>query len=48
MTKTFRPILRAAIINQIDVLITGDKEFLESGLTSPRIMTATAFMEFEE
>lgn len=31
-----RPILRAAVAAHIDVLITGDKDFLESGITTPR------------
>lgn len=28
-----------------DVLLTGDKDFLESGLTNPRIMTASEFLQ---
>ncbi len=39
-----RPILRAAIACGADVLVTGDKDFLESGLTTPRIMTAAEFL----
>ncbi len=39
-----RPILRAAINANADVLLTGDKDFLESGVTNPRIMTATEFI----
>ena len=38
-----RPILRAAINADIDIFITGDKDFLESGLKEPRIMTAAEF-----
>ncbi len=34
-----RPILRAAIAAKADVLLTGDKDFLESGLEKPTIMT---------
>jgi len=40
-----RPILRAAIEAGAEILITGDKDFLESGLTTPRIMTASDFLE---
>ncbi|MDR2615117.1 MAG: putative toxin-antitoxin system toxin component, PIN family [Oscillospiraceae bacterium] len=38
-----RPILRAAIAANVDVIITGDKDFLESGVSKPRIMTAAEF-----
>lgn len=38
-----RAILRAAINTKADVLLTGDKDFLESGVTDPRIMTAAEF-----
>lgn len=40
-----RPILRAALNAKVDVLLTGDKDFLESGIMNPRIMTATEFVE---
>ncbi len=39
-----RPILRAAIEANADVLLTGDKDFLESGLKNPIIMTPTEFL----
>lgn len=42
-----RPILRAAMANDIDILITGDKDFLESGITNPKIMTASEFIAFD-
>ncbi len=42
-----RPILRAAIHAKADVLLTGDKDFLESGLQYPIIMTAAQFLEYE-
>lgn len=41
-----RPILRAAITADVDIIITGDKDFLESGIESPRILTAAQFLEF--
>ena len=37
-------ILRAAIHANADVLLTGDKDFLESGLHTPKIMTASDFL----
>lgn len=43
-----RPILRAALNADVDVLLTGDKDFLESGLVHPRIMTAAQFLAFED
>ena len=39
-----RPILRAAIEAQADVLLTGDKDFLESGVGHPAIMTPAEFV----
>lgn len=39
-----RPILRAAIFAKADILLTGDKDFLESGIVTPKIMTAMEFM----
>lgn len=39
-----RPILRAAMKAGADVLLTGDKDFLESGLKNPVIMTPTEFI----
>jgi putative PIN family toxin of toxin-antitoxin system len=40
-----RPILRAAVNAGADVLITGDKDFLESGIDNPQILTAAEFLE---
>ena len=39
-----RPILRAAIEAKADVLLTGDKDFLESGVKNPAIMTPAEFL----
>ena len=39
-----RPILRAAIEAGADVLLTGDKDFLESGVKHPVIMTPAEFL----
>ncbi len=41
-----RPILRAAIEAKADVLLTGDKDFLESGVKNPMIMTPTKFLKY--
>lgn len=42
-----RPILRAALSAKVDVLVTGDKDFLESGVIKPQIMTAAEFVEMK-
>lgn len=39
-----RPILRATINARADILLTGDKDFLESGLENPRIITPADFL----
>jgi predicted nucleic acid-binding protein len=39
-----RPILRAALKARVDIFVTGDKDFLESTVTHPRIMTASEFL----
>lgn len=39
-----RPILRAAIAAGADILLTGDKDFLESGIIHPKILTAAQFI----
>ncbi len=39
-----RPILRAAIEAKADILLTGDKDFLESGITMPAIKTPSEFL----
>ena len=43
-----RPILRAAVQAKTDILITGDKDFLESNVTNPKIMTAAEFLHWGE
>ena len=42
-----RPILRAAINARADILLTGDKDFLDSGIPHPRIMNASEFLELD-
>ena len=39
-----QPIMRAAIHAKVDILLTGDKDFLESGIASPRIMNPREFL----
>ena len=41
-----RPILRAAISANADIFLTGDKDFLESGIKCPKILTASEFLEY--
>lgn len=40
-----RTILRAAISAKVDVLLTGDKDFLESGIKPPMILTPSDFLK---
>ncbi len=40
-----RPILRAAISANADILLTGDKDFLEAGLEKPVAMTPSDFLK---
>lgn len=40
------PILRAAIEAKADVLPTGNKDFLESGVKTPIIMTQAEFLQY--
>ncbi|MBQ3269474.1 MAG: putative toxin-antitoxin system toxin component, PIN family [Clostridia bacterium] len=39
-----RPILRAALAAGVDLLLTGDADFLESDITRPRIISAADFL----
>ena len=41
-----RPILRAAIEADVDILLTGDKDFLESGLKKPMVMAPVEFLKY--
>ena len=42
-----RPILRAAIAANVDIIVTGDKDFLESGLLKPKIISPAEFVKFD-
>ncbi len=39
-----RPILRAAIKEHADLFLTGDKDFLESSVTDPKIISVPDFL----
>lgn len=39
-----RPILRAALSSNADLFLTGDKDFLESSVDDPRIISVTEFL----
>jgi len=39
-----RPILRAALGANADILLTGDKDFLDSGVDKPMMMTPAEFL----
>lgn len=43
-----RPILRADLNAKADILLTGDKDFLESGIDTPKIMIAADFAAIGE
>ena len=40
-----QPILNAAIVADVDVILTGDKDFLSLDMEHPRCMTVTEFLE---
>ena len=40
-----RPILRAALNAGADLFLTGDKDFLESSVTDPRIISVADFLD---
>ena len=40
-----RPILRAALDAHADLFLTGDKDFLESSVTDPRIISVAEFLD---
>ena len=43
-----RTIFRAVVKARADIILTGDKDLLESGITSPQIMTAREFLELDD
>lgn len=42
-----QPILNAAIVSDVDIILTGDKDFLSLEMEHPRCMTAAQFLESE-
>ena len=42
-----RPIFRAATAAKVDVILTGDKDFLESGIINPKSLTAAEFLRLD-
>ena len=42
-----QPILNAAILNDLDIVLTGDKDFLSLGLDRPECLTPAEFCERE-
>ena len=40
-----RPVLYSAILGNVDILITGDKDFDDVGIEKPQIMSATEFLD---
>ena len=43
-----RSILRAAIAAKADIILTGDKDFLEAGLIKPKAMTPSEFLKLPQ
>lgn len=43
-----QPILNAALTYGVDVILTGDKDFLDMDLDHPKPMNVAQFLEFEE
>lgn len=39
-----KPILRAALFSNVDLFLTGDKDFLESSVKKPRIISVVEFL----
>ena len=42
-----QPILNAAIIADVDIILTGDKDFLSLEMKHPRCMSPAEFIEYE-
>jgi len=39
-----QPIIRAAIRAKVDIILTGDKDFLESGIKKPKMVSPAEFL----
>lgn len=42
-----QPILNAAIVSDVDIILTGDKDFLSLDMEHPRCLTVAQFLESE-
>lgn len=42
-----QPILNGAILSDVDVILTGDKDFLSLDLDRPKCMTPAQFLDME-
>lgn len=42
-----RPILRAALAGDVDIIVTGDKDFLEANISYPLIMSPMEFLDYD-
>ena len=42
-----QPIIMAAMNNKIDIILTGDKDFLASGIQKPMMISPTDFLKLE-
>lgn len=45
--KKDQPILNAAIVSDVDIILTGDKDFLSIEMEHPKCMTVAQFLESE-
>ena len=45
--KSDRPILRTAIYYDVDVILTGDKDFLEANIIRPQCLSPRKFLELD-
>lgn len=43
-----KPILRAAIYSKCDILLTGDKDFLDANILYPKVMNSLQFLNFNK
>ena len=42
-----QPILNAAIVSDVDIILTGDKDYLSLDMGHPKCMTVSQFLEME-
>ena len=43
-----QPILNAAIVSDVDIILTGDKDFLSLDIDHPKCMNVAQFLEYEQ